>query len=131
MNYIREYTKSTNNTAQEAFDFIFKHRRDVPKLLLKEMMLNYRTYFKTEQKARIVNDYKQLIISKSQNHTSDIAIGYNIVKYVKINETDEKDIINYLYHRIGNHLSTVNVHFLRKRLVLEHIENNILIKRRS
>ena len=133
MNYIQEYTQSTNDTAQEAFAFILTHRRDVSTQLLKEMMLNYRTYFKTEQKNRIVNDYKNLIINKEQQHNSDIAIGYNIVKYVQVSKELEQVVVDYLYSRVQEHIDSklASVYFLRKKSVLEYIEQNILIKRRA
>jgi hypothetical protein len=133
MNIIQDYTQTTNGSSKEAFDFILKHRHDVSKQLLKEMMLNYRTYFKTDQKERIVNDYKQFVISKPKEHTSDIAIGYNIIKYVKVNETAEKEIINYLYNRLSQHIDSrlAGVYFLRRKSVLEYVEQNILIKRRT
>jgi len=132
MDLIQEYNQSTNGSAQAAFDFILRHRRSVSKDLLKEMMLNYRTYFKPQQKRRIVTDYQKFIIKKLQQHTSDIAIGYNIVKYVKLADEDERIIIDYLYSRLEPHIDSVQarVYFLRKRSVLEYIENNILIKRK-
>lgn len=133
IDYIREYSRSTNDIGKEAFAFILMHRRDVSKTVLREMMLNYRTYFKTDQKDRIVNDYNCLIINKNQKHTSDIAIGYNIVKYVKINSTAEQRIIDYLHSRLNEHIDSrlTKVYFMRKKLVLEYIEKNILIKRRT
>ena len=68
MDLIREYNQSTNGSAQAAFDFILRHRRSVSKDLLKEMMLNYRTYFKPQQKRRIVTDYQKFIMKKLQQH---------------------------------------------------------------
>jgi len=133
MDLIQEYNQSTNGSAHEAFGFILRHRRSVSRDLLKEMMLNYRTYFKPQQKRRIVTDYQTFIIKKLQQHTSDIAIGYNIVKCVKLADEDEQIIIDYLYSRLEPHIDSVQarVYFLRKRSVLEYIENNILIKRKS
>ena len=133
MDYIREYARSTNDIEKEAFSFIVTHRRDVSKEVLKEMMLNHRTRFKTDQKDRIVNDYNRFIINKNQKHTSDIAIGYNIVKYVKINSTTEQHIIDYLHSRLTEHIDNrlTKIYFMRKKLVLEYIEKNILTKRRT
>jgi hypothetical protein len=59
------------------------------------MILNYRTYFRTEQKTKIINDYLKYIINKTDHHKSDLAIGHNIIKNVFVDSTSEKIIIDF------------------------------------
>jgi hypothetical protein len=125
---IEKYTATTNLDAQEAFRFIVANKKKISRPLLKEMILNYRTYFKRDQKDRIVKDYKEYIIDKTTDHNSDLAIGYNIVKFVKVKE--EKDIIDYLYSRLADKIdpNLAKIDFLKRRVVMEYIEKNVLIK---
>ena len=134
---IDQYTQSTNLPEAEAFEFLVKNRRkilnELGKPLFKEMILNYRTYYKTDDKQKIIDAYKTLIMAKPIGHTSDMAIGYNIIKYVKIDQDNERDIIDFMYERLGSSLpqSKKLTPTIKKHFVMSYIENNVLIKKRT
>ena len=133
---LEQYTQSTNLPESEAFAFLIENRKaivnDLGRAVFKEMLLNYRTYFKTQNNDKIVDAYKQLIMTKTSVHTSDIAIGYNIVAYVNIDEQAETIIIDYMYNRLQAELPKLNklTHKLKKHFVMKYIETNILTKKR-
>ena len=134
---IDQYTQSTNLPEAEAFEFLVKNRRkilnELGKQLFKEMVLNYRTYYKTDDKQKIIDAYKTLIMKKPIGHTSDMAIGYNIIKYVEIDQDNERDIIDFMYGRLGSSLPQSNklTPAIKKHFVMSYIENNVLIKKRT
>jgi len=127
MDIIRAYTETTNGTADVAFAFIRKHRRDVSRQLLHEMMLNYRSYFKPKQKDRIVQDYKKYIIGKTQKHKSDLVIGYNIVTMVRLPTRNEEYIVDYLYDRLQDQFpkSIRSNYKLKKYFVLPNLLDHL------
>jgi hypothetical protein len=130
MTLINNYLESTNGTQEEAFYFLYSNRRTLDRQLFKEMSLNYRTYFSSNNKLKILNDFKKFITTKPYAHNSDLAIGYNIVKFVKINKKDEDEIIQFMYVRLTDVLPKSLPNKLKKHFVLNYIDANILIKKR-
>jgi hypothetical protein len=130
MTLINNYLESTNGTQEEAFYFLYSNRRTLDRQLFKEMSLNYRTYFSSNNKLKILNDFKKFITTKPCAHNSDLAIGYNIVKFVKINKKDEDEIIQFMYVRLTDVLPKSLPNKLKKHFVLNYIDANILIKKR-
>jgi hypothetical protein len=143
LDIILAYTNSTNLVEKDAFAFLVNNRRSIVDALgynaFKEMTINYRTYFKRNQKDKIVYNFKKYIIGKSAEHHSDLAIGYNIIKFVNVDSASESTILDYLYTRLSvplskkyKNLSAISARQqLKKSIVLEYIEKNILIKKRK
>jgi hypothetical protein len=102
------------------------------------MILNYRTYFRTEQKTKIINDYLKYIINKTDHHKSDLAIGHNIIKNVFVDSTSEKIIIDFMFDRLRDRLllkyKKIDLlsenHFMKKHLVMNYIDDEILAKKK-
>jgi hypothetical protein len=134
------YRENTNYSSEEMLTFIFKHRHQIVKdfsyNMLKEMILNYRTYFKREQKTKIINDYLKYVINKKNHHKSDLAIGHNIIKNVVVDSESEKIIIDFMFDRLRDELLLkykkidllVEKHFVKKHLVMQYINEEIMIK---
>lgn len=126
--FIDEYTKTTNLNKNDAFNFLIKNKKLFPKQLYKEAILNFRIIYCKNQNNKIYNSYIKNIIKKNSWHNSDLAMGYNILKFIKLNKNQEEEIINYLFDRIlllkkfPDNL-TLN---LKKYYILNFIFNNIL-----
>jgi hypothetical protein len=139
---LSNYRENTNYSAEETLNFIFKNRHQIVKDFsyntLKEMILNYRTYFRKEQKTKIINDYLKYIINKTDHHKSDLAIGYNIIKNVFVDPTSEKIIIDFMFNRLKDRLllkyKKIDLlsenHFMKKHLVMNYIDDEILAKKK-
>lgn len=134
MDIISEYNDSTNLDRSGAFKFLRDNRRIIIKELgvgvFKEMTINYRTYFLRNRKNKIINDYKKYIMTKDVTHTSDLAIGYNIVKTVGVDSVTESIIVDFMFNRIHTILANQNpntdifakVYILKKNIVLSYID---------
>ncbi len=100
MDIIDKFVETSNWESKEVFSFLVQHRHDIPVNLFKQFCLNYRIYFHPKKKDRIYNDYVTYVLSKTTEHNSDIAISYNIIKYVGLDEQKEKGIVNYMAKRL-------------------------------
>jgi hypothetical protein len=127
MDIIDQFIETSNWDSKEVFDFLVKHRRDVPTELFKQFCLNYRTYFHSDKKERIFSDYTKYVLSKTTKHNSDLAISYNIVKYVQVKPEHEHVIIDYMAERLL-HID-VKSHIIKKHMVTEIMEKTILKKK--
>ncbi len=127
MDIISQFVETSNWDSREVFDFLVKHRRDVPLTLFKQFCLNYRTYFHSNKKDRIFRDYNKYILSKSSQHNSDLAISYNIVKYVHMDVERERVIVDFMADRLLKF--DIKSHIVKKSLVLEIIEKTVLKKK--
>ena len=127
MEIIDQFIETSNWNSKEVFDFLVKHRREVPKGLFKQFCLNYRTYFHPKKKDRIFNDYVKYVLSKTTEHNSDIAISYNIIKFVVMDEEREKIIVNYMAKRLLK--QNIKSHVVKKSLVLDIAERTVLKKK--
>ncbi len=126
MDIINSFIQTSNWNASEVFEFLLQHRHDVPVDLFKQFCLNYRTYFHPNKKDRIFKDYAKYILSKKDQHNSDLAISYNILKYVKVDETRERVIVDFMAGRLLKY--DVKSHVIKRDLVLSIVEKTILKK---
>jgi hypothetical protein len=138
-NLLSEYRDSTDQKPDFALNFIFKNRHQIIKQYgrgaIREMIINYRTYFKRDQKSRIVRDYFKYVMPKQEHHSSDLAIGYNIVAFVLPPLEDEAMLIDFMYSRLQHSMhvnpALMQKHFMKKHLIMRYIENNVLTKKRK
>jgi hypothetical protein len=135
---LEDYIETSNLTAKESFDYLVANRRDIVKQMginvFKQMALNYRTYFHASQRERIYRDFEKYVMNKTEQHTSDLAIAYNIIKYVGVDKDREKILVNYIFDRIKDtHFSrygTLNLNPIKRGLVLSTMEDHILKKKK-
>ena len=127
MDIIDQFVATSNWNSKEVFEFLVKNRHQVPVHLFKQFCLNYRTYFHPKKKDRIFNDYVKYVLSKTEEHNSDLAISYNIVKYVIVDEDKERVIVDYMAKRLLKH--NINSHIIKKSLVVDIVEKTILKKK--
>jgi hypothetical protein len=127
MDIIDQFIETSNWDSREVYTFLVSHRRKVPRLLFKQFALNYRTYFHPQQRDRIFRDYTQLVMTKEQRHHSDLAIGYNIIKYVGVLPDQERVIIDFMATDLLKY--NVSSHIIKKSLVLDIVEKRILKKK--
>ena len=127
MNIIDQFIETSNWNANEVFDFLVHNRRKVPAHLFKQFCLNYRTYFHSKNKDRIFKDYLKYVVTKNDKHNSDLAISYNIVKYVILDIEREKVVIDFMAGRLLKH--DIKSHVIKKSLVLDIVEKTILKKK--
>ena len=127
MDIIDQFIATSNWNAQEVFEFLVTHRRKVPLELFKQFTLNYRTYFHPDKKDRIFSDFTKYVLSKTSQHNSDLAISYNIVKYVRIDTERERIIVDFMADRLLS--IDVKSHIIKKSLVLDMVEKTILKKK--
>lgn len=127
---IQEYTQTTNMSEKVQIEFLKTNRNRLGTTLVREMILNCRTHFKTHQSSKIVHSFKKYIMNKNKKHNSDLAIGYNILKNVTVPKIDEEMIIKFLYEQLADKLPNVeNITLdIKKYLLLDYIKKNILIK---
>lgn len=62
----------------------------------KEMCINYRVTYEPHKRNKIIHDFSKYILSKTRRHTSDLAISYNIIKNIKVDEALEEKIIDFM-----------------------------------
>ena len=127
MDIIDQFIETSNWDSREVYTFLVSHRRKVPRLLFKQFALNYRTYFHPQQRDRIFRDYTQLVMTKEQRHHSDLAIGYNIIKYVGVLPDQERVIIDFMATDLLKY--NVSSHIIKKSLVLDIVVKRILKKK--
>lgn len=137
---ISEYRCCLETSPNATCNFLFKNRQSIKQLLgptaLNEMALNHRALFSRDQKDKILRGYKKYIMSKPIMHKSDYAIGYNIVKYVKVNKKEEAMIVDYLFSQLSSAIvketayldKLSSVYFIKKHLVLNHLQDNFLTR---
>ena len=133
-----DYIETSNLTAKESFDYLVANRREIVRELgigvFKQMALNYRSYFHRNQRHRIYKDFVRYVMHKTDQHNSDLAIAYNIIKYVGVDKDTEKVLVNYIFDRIKDqyysHYGTLNLNPIKRGLVLKTMEDHIL-KRKS
>lgn len=123
MDIIERFIETSNWDSKEVFDFLVKHRRDIPTNLFKQFCLNYRTYFHQNKKDRIFKDYCKYVLSKQEQHTSDLAISYNIIKYVVVDEERERVIVDFMAERLLTR--PIPSHVIKKSMVLDIVEKTI------
>jgi hypothetical protein len=127
MDIIHQFVETSNWNSKEVFEFIVENRRSIPLPLFKQFCLNYRTYFHPKKKDRIFRDYVKYVLSKSERHNSDIAISYNIVKYVGVDEERERVIIDFLAEQLIQ--IDIKSHVIKKSIVLSIVEKTVLKKK--
>lgn len=127
MNIIDRFIETSNWDSQEVYTFLVNHKRAVPRSLFRQFALNYRTYFHPQQRDRIFRDYKRIVMTKEQRHHSDLAIGYNIVKYVGVLPDQERVIIDFMAADLLKY--NVSSHIIKKSVVLDIVEKRILKKK--
>jgi hypothetical protein len=66
-------------------------------------------------------------MTKEQRHHSDLAIGYNIIKYVGVLPDQERVIIDFMATDLLKY--NVSSHIIKKSLVLDIVEKRILKKK--
>jgi hypothetical protein len=136
---ISYYQTTTNHSANMVLAYIKLNRRVVDMHLgrstLKEMMLNYRTLYTPKKKNKILLDFKTYIMTKEIHHTSDLAIGFNIVSNVTLTVEEEEYIIDFMFNRLqstlvnANLLKVEHVYFLKKQLVMDYIVKHIITRK--
>ena len=135
---ISDYRTSLESSSSATYRFLLKNRKSIVRYLgrasLNEMILNYRALFRRDQKNKIMRDFKKYIMTKAVNHKSDFAIGYNIVKYVKVYIEEERMVVDYMFSKLADNIvKNVNyleklssVYFIKKHLVMNHLQDNFL-----
>lgn len=127
MDIIDQFIKTSNWDSKEVFEFIVSHRRSIPLTLFKQFCLNYRTYFHPNKKDRIFKDYSKYVLNKTEQHNSDLAISYNIIKYVHVKEEYERVIVDFMARRLINY--DLQSYIIKRDLVLHIVEKTILKKK--
>ena len=134
---IQEYHSSTDLTAAESYAVLMSMRSRVPRSLFKEMVLNYRTYHLPQHKWKIIRLYRKLIMAKDVHHRSDLAIGFNILRSVKVSKQDERMILDFMFERVkgallsmphNNIQSAMKLQFIRDHAVMAYIEDAIVTR---
>jgi hypothetical protein len=135
-NILNAYRNTTNLPAEDAYKFLYQHRREIVEKYgrntFSEMVLNYRTYYKKSSKQKIFDGYKKYVMSKTDAHKSDLSIGYNIVNQVILPEDQEQLIVDYMFNRLQDQFpkSIRSNYKLKKYFVLDYIEKNILTRKK-
>lgn len=137
LDVIQEYHSSADRTAAESYAVLMSMRSRVPRSLFREMVLNYRTYHLPQHKWKIVRMYRKFIMTKTEHHRSDLAIGFNILRSVKVGKHDERAILDFMFARVkdvllsmphNNIQSAMKLQFIRDHAVMAYIEDAIVTR---
>jgi TRAP-type mannitol/chloroaromatic compound transport system substrate-binding protein len=131
---IGNYRRSTDKDGATALAFLIANRHDIVKYhgysTFREMTLNYRVLFDRRKVNRIKKDYRRYILTKADVHQSDLAISYNIAKYVNIDPLFEVQIVEFMYERLQDKIppQLATYYFTKKQAVMDYVKKNIVTK---
>lgn len=132
-NLIEGFVQTTNKSATDSFHYMLSNRRRIVGAMgsntFHEMLLNYRTYYKRNQKQKIVDRYKKYIMTKTNHHTSDFVIGRNILTFLWLDPVNEKEIVDFLFVNLSPRFekkSLARLPNMRKKIVTEYIEQHMM-----
>lgn len=98
--------KSVNYGSATARQFIIDNKKLIKIIygndFLREVILNYRSHFQPHKKYKVIKSYKQLIITRKNIYTSDVAITINILKNFNLTEEEENLMYELLYRIINS-----------------------------
>lgn len=138
-NLVRKYRWATDRSGEDVRAYLFKNCRQIKKHLgfatFKELTLNYRILFDRHNKKKIVADYKRYVLGKQLQHKSDVAMSYNIIKYIGVDRETERAAVNFMFERLRSELPkqtfmvAINDHpDIRKHVIMEYVKKHIIVK---
>ena len=102
---INEYHIVILNRAK-AVDFIISNRTIITtlfdKTLVREFILNYRTRYTKGRPNKLFSDYVKYVTTKNKRHSSDIAIAYNLIKYVDITHEQKVWLVDHIIELLND-----------------------------
>ena len=132
---IGDYRRSTDKDKNTCLKFLIENSRLICKYhsfdTFKELALNYRILYDRTNRTKIINDYKKYILTKSNNHKSNLAISYNMINTIVVDEELEKQIIEFMYEQIKDHdLQTFKnqKYFLKRHMIMNYVRDKIVSK---
>ena len=70
-------------------------------------------------------------MTKARNHKSNLAMSYNLVKSVPMDEQTEQQVIDFMYSQLSMpHVQAYRTqpYFFKKRFILDYVKGNIITK---
>lgn len=129
--------RSAANSPKELLNFLLSNYRDICKYhsfnTFKEMTINYRIICDRRNKAKIINDYEKYVLTKKQFHKSNLAISYNMIDQIGVNEELEKKIVNFMYDQMQdsdlNKFRKIENFKIKKHLIMSRVQKIFFDKR--
>jgi hypothetical protein len=133
---IGDYRRSTDKSGEETLKFLMSNCRRICKYhsfsTFKELTLNYRILFNRRNKLKIIQDYKKHILAKTTIHKSNLAISYNMIAHIGVDQELENQIVDFMYAQLPDSpldkYRNINTHFLKKHFVMNYVKDKFLTK---
>lgn len=132
---VGDYRRSTDSDSKTCYEFLLNNARTICKNCsfntFKEFTLNYRILFDRKKHRKVINDYKTYVMAKKVKHTSNIAISYNMITAVKVDQELEIQILEFMYDQLDKpelNKFRNSPHFLKKHMMMEYVKHNIITK---
>ena len=132
---VGEYRRATDKDGSMCVEFLITNRRRIVKYhsfaTFKEFALNYRILFNRKNKKKIIHDFKKYILTKNKKHKSNLAMSYNMINAIAVDETLEQEIIDFMYRQLDDPKATVysnQPYFFKKHFIMDYVKTNVITK---
>jgi hypothetical protein len=137
---IREYRQNVDKSESITLAFMINKRREIVKYFgfgtFKEMTLNYRMRYNRKNSKKLIHDYVTYVLTKTTYHKSDLAISYNMIKYIGVPEELAEKIIDFMYCVVREKDLNPTLekfetqrYFLKKHMMMDYVDKDILTTR--
>ena len=133
---ICDYRNATNSP-EELLNFLLTNYRNICKYhsfnTFKEMTINYRIICDPRNRIKIIEDYEKYVLNKKEFHKSNLAISYNMIDQIGVNEELENKIVDFMYDQIQdinlNKFRNIKNFKVKKHMIMSYVDKKYFDKR--